>query len=74
MLETFGLNKGAKEYRRLVAAFERIFDAVSFFGTDTLRGTAKVVQVHASVSLAKRRSSSAEIQMNSSSVSREQPE
>lgn len=44
MLETFGLHKGGKEYRRLVAAFERIFGATIFFGTDTLLGTAKVVQ------------------------------
>jgi hypothetical protein len=44
MLETFGMHKGGKEYRRLVAAFERIFDATIFFGTDTFHGTAKVVQ------------------------------
>ena len=44
MLETFGLHKGGKEYRRLVAAFERIFGATIFFGTDSLRGTARVVQ------------------------------
>jgi hypothetical protein len=44
MLETFGMHKGGKEYRRLVAAFERIFGATIFFGTDTLRGTAKVVR------------------------------
>ena len=44
MLETFGMHKGGKEYRRLVAAFERIFGATIFFGTDTLRGTARVVQ------------------------------
>ena len=44
MLETFGMHKGGKEYRRLVAAFERVFGATIFFGTDTLRGTAKVVQ------------------------------
>ena len=44
MLETFGMHKGGKEYRRLVAAFERIFGATIFFGTDMLRGTAKVVQ------------------------------
>lgn len=44
MLETFGMHKGGKEYRRLVAAFERIFGATIFFGTDRLRGTAKVVQ------------------------------
>ena len=44
MLETFGMHKGGKEYRRLVAAFERIFGATIFFGTDTLSKTAKVVQ------------------------------
>ncbi len=44
MLKTFGMHKGGKEYRRLVAAFERIFGATIFFGTDTLRGTARVVQ------------------------------
>ena len=38
MLETFGLQKGGKEYRRLVAAFERIFGATIFFGTDTMSG------------------------------------
>ena len=43
-LETFGMHKGGKEYRRLVAAFERIFGATIFFGTDAFRGTAKVVQ------------------------------
>src|ERR1700751_625153 len=44
MLETFGMHKGGKEYRRLVAAFERIFGATIFFGTDTLLGAARVVQ------------------------------
>jgi hypothetical protein len=44
MLETFGRHKGGKEYRRLVAAFERIFGATIFFGTGTFHGTAKVVQ------------------------------
>jgi Replication initiator protein A len=44
MLETFGLQKGGKEYRRLVAAFERIFGATIFFGTDTLSGKAKLVE------------------------------
>lgn len=43
MLETFGMHKGGKEYRRLVAAFERIFGATIFFGTDTLTGKAKLV-------------------------------
>jgi hypothetical protein len=44
MLETFGMHKGGKEYRRLIAAFERIFGATIFFGTDALNGKAKVVQ------------------------------
>jgi hypothetical protein len=44
MLETFGMHKGGKEYRRLVAAFERIFGATIFFGTDRLSGTSRVVQ------------------------------
>ena len=44
MLETFEMHKGGKEYQRLVAGFERIFGATIFFGTDTFRGTAKVVQ------------------------------
>ena len=44
MLEIFGLHKGGKEYRRLVGAFERIFGATIFFGTDQIRSTAKLVQ------------------------------
>lgn len=44
MLETFGMHKGGKEYRRLVRAFERIFGATIFFGTDQTRSTAKLVQ------------------------------
>lgn len=44
MLETFGMHKGGKEYRRLVAAFERIFGATIFFGTDSMTARAKVVQ------------------------------
>jgi len=43
MLDTFGLNNGGKEYRRLVAAFERIFGATIFFGTDRLNDRARVV-------------------------------
>jgi hypothetical protein len=43
MLDTFGMAKGGKEYRRLVAAFERIFGATIFFGTDTVRSGARVV-------------------------------
>ena len=44
MLESFGMHTGGKEYRRLVAAFERIFGATIFFGTDTLGGKVKVIQ------------------------------
>ena len=44
MLESFGMHTGGKEYRRLVAAFERIFGATIFFGTDTFSGQAKMVQ------------------------------
>jgi len=44
MLETFGMHNGGKEYRRLVYAFERIFGATMFFGTDSMRSKAKVVQ------------------------------
>ncbi len=43
MLEIFGMHTGGKEYRRLVAAFERIFGATIYFGTDSLLGTAKRV-------------------------------
>jgi hypothetical protein len=44
MLEIFGMHKGGKEYRRLVAAFERIFGATIFFGTGSTTPRAKVVQ------------------------------
>ena len=44
MLESFGMHTGGKEYRRLVAAFERVFGATIFFGTDTLVGKASLVQ------------------------------
>jgi hypothetical protein len=44
MLETFGMHKGGKEYRRLIAAFERIFGATIFFGTDSTTAKARVVQ------------------------------
>src|SRR5215469_2168211 len=43
MLDTFGMAKGGKEYRRLVTAFERIFGATIFFGTDTVRTGSRVV-------------------------------
>lgn len=45
MLDTFGMQKGGFEYRRLVAAFERIFGATMFFGTvAAATKTARVVQ------------------------------
>jgi hypothetical protein len=44
MLESFGMHTGGKEYRRLIGAFERIFGATIFFGTDTLQGKATMVQ------------------------------
>jgi hypothetical protein len=44
MLDIFGMAKGGKEYRRLVAAFERIFGATIFFGTESTRAQARVVQ------------------------------
>jgi len=43
MLETFGMSKGGKEYRRLLGAFERIFGATIFFGTDGMARQATVV-------------------------------
>lgn len=43
MLETFGMQKGEKEYRRLIQAFERIFGATIFFGTDEERPKARVI-------------------------------
>ena len=44
MLATFGLQKGGKEYRRLIGSFERIFGATMFFGTESLTARARVVQ------------------------------
>jgi Replication initiator protein A len=44
MLDTFGMAKGGKEYRRLVAAFERIFGATIFFGTDSTRLRARMIR------------------------------
>jgi len=44
MLEAFGLHRGGAEYRRLIGAFERIFGATIFFGTDSSRAAAKVIQ------------------------------
>ena len=43
LLDTFGLSNGGKEYRRLISAFERIFGATIFFGTESNRSAAKVI-------------------------------
>jgi len=43
LLDTFGLSKGGKEYRRLISAFERIFGATIFFGTESNRSAAKLI-------------------------------
>ena len=43
MLDTFGMQQGGSQYRRLVGAFQRVFGATIFFGTDTQRQKALVV-------------------------------
>lgn len=43
MLDTFGMQQGGSQYRRLVSAFQRIFGATIFFGTDTQREKASVL-------------------------------
>ena len=43
MLDTFGMQQGGSQYRRLVAAFQRIFGATIFFGTDIQRERVAVV-------------------------------
>ena len=42
MLEVFGMQQGGSQYRRLIAAFQRVFGATVFFGTDTQREKAAV--------------------------------
>ncbi|MDQ1469516.1 MAG: hypothetical protein QOJ99_996 [Bryobacterales bacterium] len=43
MLDTFGMQQGGSQYRRLVGSFQRIFGATIFFGSDTQRARAAVV-------------------------------
>ncbi|MEO8660900.1 MAG: replication protein RepA [Bryobacteraceae bacterium] len=43
MLDTFGMQQGGSQYRRLIEAFKRVFGATMFFGTDTLRERSRVV-------------------------------
>jgi hypothetical protein len=42
MLETFGMQQGGSQYHRLIGAFQRVFGATIFFGTDTQRERAIV--------------------------------
>lgn len=44
MLDFFGMQQGGSQYRRLVAAFQRIFGATIFFGTETQTERALVTQ------------------------------
>jgi hypothetical protein len=43
MLDTFGMQQGGSQYRRLIAAFQHVFGANIFFGTDTHRSISSVV-------------------------------
>lgn len=43
MLDTFGMGKGGKGYRRIVAAFERIFGTTMFFITETNRSASSLL-------------------------------
>ena len=42
MLDAFGMQQGGSQYRRLVSAFQRVFGATIFFGTDAQRERAAV--------------------------------
>lgn len=43
MLDTFGMQQGGSQYRRLIGAFQRVFGATIFFGTDSQRDKAAVI-------------------------------
>ena len=43
MLDTFGMQQGGSQYRRLIGAFQRVFGATIFFGTDTHPSISPVV-------------------------------
>ena len=43
MLDTFGMQQGGSQYRRLVDSFQRIFGATIYFGTDSQRLPAAVI-------------------------------
>jgi hypothetical protein len=42
MLDTFGIQQGGTQYRRLIDSFQRIFGATILFGTDIHRDKAVV--------------------------------
>ena len=44
MLDAFGMGQGGSQYRQLIAAFERIFGATIFFGTENQIDPATVFQ------------------------------
>ena len=43
MLDAFGMQQGGSQYRRLLGAFQRIFGATVFFGTETQRDRAAMI-------------------------------
>ena len=43
MLDTFGMQQGGSQYRRLIGAFQRIFGATIFFGSDMQLEKAAIV-------------------------------
>jgi hypothetical protein len=43
MLDVFGMQQGGSQYRHLIAAFQRVFGATIFFGTDTQTEKAAVI-------------------------------
>jgi len=43
ILDTFGMQQGGTQYRRLIDAFERVFGATIFFGTDMQRDKSAVI-------------------------------
>lgn len=44
MLDVFGMQQGGSQYRRLVGAFQRVFGATIFFGSDLQHQKAAVMQ------------------------------
>ena len=44
MLDSFAIQQGGSQYRRLIGAFQRIFGAIIFFGADSQRERATVLR------------------------------